>query len=85
MANIGVFDQINGLVFGRAVGQTEEMEKELAELLLFACHGTDFPIVMNVDVGHTDPKLTIPLNSLMSMDSEKDELVGLEPGVLKAT
>ncbi|KAF2789728.1 peptidase S66, LD-carboxypeptidase A [Melanomma pulvis-pyrius CBS 109.77] len=83
LANIGVFDQIHGLVFGRLVGQSDEMDKAFAEILLGQCYGTNFPIVMNVDVGHTDPVLTIPLNSLIRMDSEKDELVGLEPSVVE--
>lgn len=83
LSNMGIFDQINGLVFGRLVGQSEEMDRKFSEILLYQCHGTKFPILINVDFGHTDPVLTIPLNALISMDSEKDELVGLEPSVVE--
>jgi len=82
LANIGIFDQINGLVFGRQVGQSEQFDAEVAQLLLDQCYGTNFPILMNADFGHTDPKLTLPLGSLVRLDAEKDEFVGLEPAVL---
>ncbi|CAD6564908.1 MAG: hypothetical protein ASARMPREDX12_004496 [Alectoria sarmentosa] len=46
------------------------------------CYGTDFPILLNVDVGHTDPILTVPLNAMVGLDSEKDEFTILEAGSL---
>jgi muramoyltetrapeptide carboxypeptidase LdcA involved in peptidoglycan recycling len=81
LANIGVFDQINGLIFGRINGQSEQLDAELAEVLLGQTEDWSFPILTNVDVGHTAPNLTIPLGSLVRLDSEKDEWVILEPSV----
>jgi len=46
------------------------------------CYGTDFPILIGVDVGHSDPILTIPLNAMVSLSSEKDEFAIVEPAVL---
>jgi muramoyltetrapeptide carboxypeptidase LdcA involved in peptidoglycan recycling len=34
---------------------SEEEKKEYAQMVLDQCHGTDFPILFNVDIGHTDP------------------------------
>jgi muramoyltetrapeptide carboxypeptidase LdcA involved in peptidoglycan recycling len=45
------------------------------------CYGTTFPILFNVDIGHTDPILTIPMNAEVRLDSEGDEFVVLEAGV----
>lgn len=83
----GVMDGIKGLVFGRFFGyRTDEQQQAIAKLVreIFieneAVTG-DFPILMNVDIGHTSPIITIPMDALVSMDSEKDEFVILEAGV----
>jgi muramoyltetrapeptide carboxypeptidase len=78
-----VFEQIKGLIFGRLVGQNAEMDKDLAQILLGQCDGWTFPILMNVDVGHTDPVLTVPVGALVRLDSEADEWAGLEPSVVR--
>jgi muramoyltetrapeptide carboxypeptidase len=83
LRNMGVFEQIKGLIFGRLVGQNAEMDKDLAQILLGQCDGWTFPILMNVDVGHTDPVLTVPVGALVRLDSEADEWAGLEPSVVR--
>jgi hypothetical protein len=45
-----VFDQINGLVFGRQIGKTEELDSEQAHLLSGQTYGRRFPILVNVKV-----------------------------------
>ena len=57
------------------------MRNEFAQMVKDQCYGTDFPILLNVDVGHTDPILTVPLNAMVGLDSEKDEFTILEAGV----
>lgn len=78
----GVFQQISGLVLGRFYKYDEAMRKEVAQIVLDQLQDTAFPILANVDIGHVSPILTIPLNSMVSLDSEKDELSILEPAVL---
>ena len=34
---------------------SDEQKKDYAQMVLDQCHGTDFPILFNVDIGHTDP------------------------------
>jgi muramoyltetrapeptide carboxypeptidase LdcA involved in peptidoglycan recycling len=81
LVNLGIFEEIAGLIVGRPYKYNDEDKKQYAQMILDQCHGTDFPILFNVDIGHTDPILTIPLNALATLDSEKDEFAILEAGV----
>lgn len=40
-----------------------------------------FPILMNVDFGHTSPFLTLPVNAMHRLVSDLDEFNVMEPGV----
>ncbi|EXF77148.1 LD-carboxypeptidase [Colletotrichum fioriniae PJ7] len=80
LAARGVFDEIAGLVVGRAYGYNTERERaEYAAVIQgLLCKGrlgasTSFPILMNVDIGHTAPIVTLPMDVLAILDSEKDE------------
>ncbi|RFU27691.1 hypothetical protein B7463_g8638, partial [Scytalidium lignicola] len=82
LVNTGVFREISGLVIGRSFGYDEDMRRQFAQIIAGLLEGTTFPILMEVDIGHTAPQLTIPLNAMASLDSEKDEFSILEPGVI---
>ncbi|KAL2875352.1 hypothetical protein SGCOL_009394 [Colletotrichum sp. CLE4] len=80
LAARGVFDEIAGLVVGRAYGYNTERERaEYAAVIQgLLCQGrlgasSTFPILMNVDIGHTAPIVTLPMDALAVLDSEKDE------------
>ncbi|KAI1396627.1 peptidase [Hypoxylon fuscum] len=84
----GVFEEVAGLVIGRPFGyDSADMREEyigvIKELL---CEGRlaerKFPILFNVDIGHTTPIVTLPFDSLALLDSEKDRFAILEPGVV---
>lgn len=85
LGKLGVFDVIAGLVIGRPSRIGEEGRKEDAEIVMgqlnVAGTGRDFPVLMNVDVGHTGPILTVPLGASCSLDSKRDEWKILEAGV----
>jgi muramoyltetrapeptide carboxypeptidase LdcA involved in peptidoglycan recycling len=83
LVNLGIFDGITGLVVGRPYKYDDEGKEEFKQMVLDQCYGTDFPILFNVDIGHTDPMLTIPLNALASLDSDRDEFAILEAGVVE--
>ncbi len=40
-----------------------------------------FPILFNVDIGHTTPKVTLPFDALATLDSETDRFIIQESGV----
>jgi muramoyltetrapeptide carboxypeptidase LdcA involved in peptidoglycan recycling len=85
----GVMDRISGLIFGRFYGyDSQKSQDELARVIYeLLCEGDivknerEFPILMNVDVGHTSPMITIPMDALVSLDSAKDEFSILEAGI----
>jgi muramoyltetrapeptide carboxypeptidase LdcA involved in peptidoglycan recycling len=78
----GVFDKIAGLV----VGKPEALDLEgapfaLHNLLMEATDGFSFPILADVDFGHTAPKLTIPIGIRGFMDAELGIIGTLESAV----
>ena len=86
----GVFKDIVGLVVGRPAGYNSDEERDkyqraITELL---CEGplaeveNQFPILFNVDIGHTTPMLTLPMDALAELDSERDMFAVLEAGVV---
>ncbi len=84
----GVFDEAEGLVVGRPFGyDSPEQQDEYAKMLreLF-CEGEmaskTFPILMNVDIGHTTPMVTLPFDAIAVLDSEQDLFAVTEPGVV---
>lgn len=78
----GVWDEIVGLVLGRTYRYTEAQTGEWERMVLEMTEGWEFPILAGVDVGHTDPMLTVPMDAMCRLDSEGDEWVVLERGVV---
>ena len=69
---IGLFDQIAGLVIGKVNELSEEEEKLFESLILEYTAGSQFPILTGVDFGHTAPQLTLPIGIQSSLDSQQD-------------
>jgi muramoyltetrapeptide carboxypeptidase len=81
LRNLGVFSKIKGIIFGRGFGYTGEQIKELKDIILYNTRDYDFPILYNVDIGHTDPLLTIPIGVDAEIDSKENKLEILESAV----
>lgn len=81
LRNLGVFNRIKGIVFGRGFGYTKEQIKQLKEIILYNTRDYNIPILYNVDIGHTDPILTIPLGVNVELDSNKNKFSFLEQAV----
>lgn len=87
----GVFDFAAGLVVGRPFGyDSDAAMKEYAGVitsLLCETHHdvplakNQFPILFNVDIGHTTPMVTLPYDALAVLNSESDQFEVLEAGV----
>lgn len=69
---MGLFDQIAGLVIGKVNELSEEEEKLFESLILEYTTGSQFPILKGVDFGHTAPQLTLPIGIQASLDSQQD-------------
>lgn len=82
LRQMGVFSQIAGLVVGRFPAEVSFDEHDTLKIILDdATRGTKFPILTNVDFGHTDPLLTLPLGVSCQMDTYKQELILTEAAV----
>lgn len=82
LKNAGVLGSIKGLIIGRPFGYSNEDKEKLKKVILEHTKEYDFPILFNVDIGHTDPMITLPLNIKVSLDSEENIFSIEESGVI---
>ncbi|MEM4330916.1 MAG: LD-carboxypeptidase [Candidatus Pacearchaeota archaeon] len=78
---LGVYKQIKGLIFGRPYRYSDNETFMLKKKLIERTKDYNFPILFNVDIGHTDPQITIPLGIQVEINSEKNIFKFLEEGV----
>lgn len=68
----GIFDQINGLIIGRARDYTDEETKKLEKYVLdivgMESGHPEIPTITNVDFGHTEPQIILPLGITTKID-----------------
>lgn len=67
LKNLGVFEEINGLIVGRPQGFNAQQKERLYKNLLNICPAR-YPIVTEFDIGHTDPILTVPFDIEVEID-----------------
>ena len=68
--NMGVLRRLKGLIVGRAMCYTEEEKQQLREVVLERTRRYTFPIVTDMDFGHTSPQFTIPIGCRARIDAE---------------
>ena len=81
LESLGLFKQVEGMVVGRPFGY---MPKQVSLLKKIICKKTkdyNFPILFGVDIGHTDPMITVPLGVKVKLDSAKNLFYFSESGV----
>lgn len=72
-----IFDKVNAVLFGRARDYSDEEKSQLDETILsvikdeFGKH--DLMIVTNMDFGHTDPQIILPLGVEAELNYDKKE------------
>ena len=68
--NMGVFDQLAGLLVGRPMLYTDEERQALREVVLARTRRFDFPIIADMDFGHTAPQMTLPIGCRAVIDGD---------------
>ena len=71
---VGVFDEIAGLVVGRFPESVGLSENGLDRILEWSLGDREFPVLVDVDFGHTDPRMTYPLGVECRMNAGEGEL-----------
>lgn len=71
----GVFDKIKGLIFGRFWRWSDQSAKKNSRLFFDFVFQTilkeyDFGVVVDVDFGHSDPMITIPVGGIITFDGK---------------
>lgn len=73
-ARMGVFDQIAGLLVARPYGFDAEQHDRFIHYLSERTSPYSFPVVANMDFGHTTPMITMPLGIQVRIDGDSDTI-----------
>jgi len=68
----GIFKNIKGMIIGRPYRYNKKETENLINIIIQRTKNYDFPILFNVDIGHTDPILTLPIGIQATLDSYND-------------
>jgi len=71
--NMGVFDVIAGLVISRPASYSIEETQRLKEMIKSYFVNKKCPILFNINLGHTDPIVTLRFGRRAHLDSTKNE------------
>ncbi len=80
--NMGVFDQLAGMLVGRPMRYTDEEKHALRERILERTQAYDFPVITDMDFGHTAPQFTLPLGCTARIDSTYQRFEILESAAI---
>lgn len=72
--NTGVLQKIHGITICRPYRYTSGMLEELKKVITRITSKYTYPVVANLDFGHTDPMVTIPLGTTITLDSEANSI-----------
>jgi muramoyltetrapeptide carboxypeptidase LdcA involved in peptidoglycan recycling len=81
--NMGVLERLSGMLVGRPYRYTDVQKEELHAVLLERTRRYDFPIVADLDFGHTSPQLTLPIGCLAEIDVPRQRFRILEAAVVE--
>ena len=83
-ATQGILDEAAALLIARPRGYTPEQKEALRQAVkkvLLEVDRADMPVVMDVDIGHTTPMMTLPLGCRVAVDAGQRVVELLEPAV----
>jgi muramoyltetrapeptide carboxypeptidase LdcA involved in peptidoglycan recycling len=82
---IGALDGLSALLIGRPRGYSREkralLRKYVTEVVADDFGRLDLPVISNMDIGHTDPQMILPLGLMAEVDPNGPSLTLLEPSV----
>lgn len=76
-----VFKKIKGMIVGRFFGYSEQEKKEAVKIIKTRTAGYNFPILADVDIGHSDPMITVPFGVRAIINSSKNLFEIEESGI----
>jgi muramoyltetrapeptide carboxypeptidase len=79
--NMGVLNQLSGLLFGRPMRYSDTEKEELRSVIIERTCGYAFPVVADMDFGHTAPQFILPIGCAARIDSSNESFELLEAAV----
>jgi len=79
--NMGVLEQIQGMLVGRPMHYSDDEKHQLHEVILERTRNYKFPIITEMDFGHTTPQITLPIGCRARIDSQSNCFEILEGAV----
>lgn len=70
--NMGVLDSLAALLVGRPMHYNDAERQELREVILERTQRCDFPIIADMDFGHTSPQFTLPIGCRARIDTRME-------------
>lgn len=84
---LGIFERVSGLIFGRArdylTKEKLELEQKIIAIVRDEFGQTNLPIIANMDFGHTDPQIVLPLGTKAQIDCDNKRFRLVEPWIIK--
>ena len=80
--NMDVLEKLKGLLVGRPMRYTGEEKQQLREVVLERTSQYTFPIITDMDFGHTAPQLTIPIGCRARIDVENQRFDIIDAAVV---
>lgn len=62
------FNKVKGIVIGRLQNKSEVTNDLLTQIIKTKKELNSIPVIANVDFGHTDPKVTLPIGGTVELD-----------------
>jgi muramoyltetrapeptide carboxypeptidase LdcA involved in peptidoglycan recycling len=79
LEQLGVFAAASALVFARPYGYTAGEAEVLWDVVAKRTETAGLPVLANVEAGHADPMLTLPIGCHARLDADRKQLALLEP------
>jgi len=79
--NMGVLERLKGLIVGRPMYYDDREKDQLREILLERSRRYEFPIVADMDFGHTAPQFTLPIGCRARIDVERESFEIIDAAV----
>ncbi len=82
--DVGILEKIKGMIIGRLDRDVKISSPDygIEDIVSRVCKEYDFPIITEMDFGHTDPILTLPIGVRASFDTSLQELKIRESAVI---
>jgi muramoyltetrapeptide carboxypeptidase len=70
---MGILQRLKGLLVGRPMRYTEKEKQQLRDMVLERTMSHKYPIIADMDFGHTAPQFTVLIGCRARIDAENQQ------------